>query len=76
MKPIALCLVESLGKNVRCDRCDIPLDLRPWKNERIALSISGNKHRGFLCVKCVSSSKVGRTFYRTEEQLNEFVRKI
>ena len=76
MKPIALCLVESLGKNIRCDRCDILLDLRTWKNEKIALSKNANKRHGFLCIKCVLSSKVGRTFYRTEEQLNEFVRKI
>ena len=76
MKSQALCLVESLGKNIRCDRCDILLDLRTWKNEKIALSKNANKRHGFLCIKCVLSSKVGRTFYRTEEQLNEFVRKI
>lgn len=76
MKPIALCLTETIGKNVRCNRCDILLDLRTWKNEKIALSKNANKRHGFLCVKCVSSSKIGRTYYRTEDQLNEFVKKI
>jgi len=75
MTPITLCLVKNFRKNVRCDKCDILLNLRTWKNQKIALSINGNKHRGFLCVKCVSNPKVGR-FHRTKEQLNEFVRKI
>jgi len=69
-------LTKNLIQNLRCDRCDVPFELRTWKNKVIALSISRNKRRGFLCVKCISSSKnIGRTFYRTEEQLNEFVRK-
>lgn len=76
MKSQSLCLTEDLIQNLNCDRCDIPFQLRPWKNKVIALSTSRNKRRGFLCVKCISSSKVGRAFYRTEEQLNEFVRKI
>ena len=76
MKPIALYLVENLGKNIRCDSCDIPLDVRTWKNQKIALSKNANKRRGFLCVKCVLSSKIGRSYHRTEEQLDEFVRKI
>ena len=76
MKSQSLSLTKNLIQNLRCDRCDIPFELRTWKNKVIALSTSRNKWRGFLCVKCISSSKVGCTFYHTEEQLNEFVRKI
>jgi len=76
MKSQSLCLTENLIQNLRCDRCDVPFELRTWKNKVIALSTSRNKRRGFLCVKCVSSSKIGHTFHRTEEQLDEFVRKI
>ena len=76
MKSQTLCLTENFIQNLRCDRCDIPFELRTWKNKVIALSTSKNQRHGFLCVKCILNSKVSRTFYRTEEQLNEFVRKI
>ena len=76
MKSPSVCLTQNFSLHLRCDRCDLPLEIRTWKNKLIALSTSRNKHHGFICVKCVLSSKVGRTFQRTEEQLNEFVRKI
>ena len=76
MKSQSLCLTENLIQNLRCDRCDVPFELRTWKNKIIALSTSKNKRHGFLCVKCIVNSKIGHTFHCTEEQLNEFVRKI
>lgn len=76
MKSQSLSLTENFIQNLRCDRCDVPFELRIWKNRIIALSTSRNHRHGFLCVKCISSSKISHTFHRTEEQLNEFVRKI
>ena len=76
MKSPSVCLTQDFRKNLRCDKCDIPLELRTWKDEKIALSTSRNKSHGFICVKCATGSKIGRTYKCTEEQLNEFVRKI
>jgi len=53
MKSQSLCLTENLIRNLRCDRCDVPFELRTWKNKVIALSISKNKRHGFLCIKCI-----------------------
>lgn len=76
MKTQTLCLVKNLKKDIRCDKCDILLDLRTWKNKKIALSISKNKYHGFLCTKCISNSKIVNTFYRTDQELNDFVRNL
>lgn len=73
MKTRTLCLVEK--KHLRCDRCDLPLNVRTWKNEIIALSINKRENCGFLCVKCILNSKKNCTFYRTKKQLDEFLRK-
>ena len=76
MKLPSVRLTQKFSIHLRCDRCDVPLEIRTWKNKQIALSTSRNKHHGFICVKCVLSSNVGRTYHRTEEQLNEFVRNV
>lgn len=76
MKSPSVCLTQKFSIHLRCDRCDLPLEKMTWKNELIALSTSGNKYHGFICFRCVLSSKAGRGFHRTEEQLNEFVRNV
>lgn len=74
MKYPSVCLTQDFRQSLRCDRCDIPIVLRTWKDQIIALSTSRNKYHGFICVKCVLSPKISRTFKCTEEQLNEFVK--
>ncbi len=74
MKSPSVCLTQDFRQNLRCDRCDLPIVLRTWKDEIIALSTSRNKHHGFICVRCVLSPKIGCTFQCTEEQLDEFVK--
>jgi len=76
MNGLILCLVDNLKKDIRCNKCDMFLDLRTWKNKKIALSISRNKHHGFLCAKCISNPKISRTFHRTNQELNDFVRSL
>jgi len=73
MKNLSLCLVEK--KHLRCDRCDLPLNVRTWKNEIIALSINKRANYGFLCVHCILNSKKHPSYYRTKKQLDEFLRK-
>ena len=45
-----------------------------WKNKKIALSINKKKRCGFICVKCILTSKDHPTFYRTKKQLDEFLK--
>jgi len=71
MKTRALCIVTK--KNIRCEKCDILLEQRLYRNQKIAFSISPKSNSGFLCVKCIQLCKKKPTIYKTTEQLDQFL---
>jgi len=74
-KTFGVCLTQDFRSNMRCERCDLPIEKITWKNKKIAVSINKNSRSGFICIRCFTSHKAGKLIYRTEEEIDEFFRK-
>ena len=66
-------LTQDITETSRCDRCDLPLvKISFYKDELVVLSL-GTRIQKFICIRCM---RVNHLYRRSEEQLDEFVRKV
>jgi len=74
-KSFGIVLTQDFRLHVRCEKCDLPIEKIKWNDKKIAISTNKNPRDGFICLRCFTSRKAGKTVYRTEEQLEEFFKK-
>jgi len=74
------CLTNVGAGSARCDRCDISLGTSLHKGMAVFFSTARNRSRGFLCLKCATSTKNfnggNKKPKATIEQVEAFVNQV